>query len=396
VTILRRNGNLSRAPSASAPTQALPAPETLRPSRQVEGPAILPAGPPVGRIHIERLILHSLNNHTGEVRLVDEVALLNDEAELFFSAHIEAAMARADWKARFMEPSGDVALWCRDLLGTLPEYVRASQQLARRLFTHMRPRTIAPGDFVALTYRRGEDPLPQIALFKLDPDHRLVRTFEALNGRMRVSISVVENLLPDSTRLQKCALLSSPSPEAEFEVTLLDNQAGPRADGVAAFFYRGFLMTELAPSPRRRTREFLHCCDLWLATHQDEFTPNDLVMFYQSRRLALLAECLDCRAFARSALPDRPELQDSLLGTLVTFLPPDEGDGGSRWPEFVIDHGIAGSVARKVTLELDGGARLSVPADRFAELVRIEPTRTAENKYRLVIESSTLKEVSDR
>jgi hypothetical protein len=396
VTILRRDGNVSRAPSASAPTQALLAPEPLRPSRQVEGPAVLPAGPPVGRIHTERLILHSLNNHTGEMRLVDEVALLSHEAELFFSAHIEAAMARADWKARFMEPSGDVALLCRDLLGTSQEYVRASQQLARRLFTHMRPRTIAPGDFVAMTYRRGEDSLPQIALFKLDPDHRLVRTFEALNGRLRVSISVVENLLPDSTRLQKCALLTSLSPEAEFEVTLLDNQAGPRADGVAAFFYRGFLMTELAPSPRRRTREFLRCSDLWLATHQDEFTPDDLVMFYQARRSALLAECLDCRAFAESALPNRPELQGSLLGTLATFLPPEESDGGPRRPEFVIDHSIAESLVRRVTLELDGGARLSVPADRFAELVRIEPSRTAENKYRLVIESSTLKEVSDR
>jgi hypothetical protein len=331
------------------------------------------------------------------MRLVDEAALLSDEAELFFSGHIEAAVARADWKARFMEPSGDVVHLCRDLLGTSQEYVRASQELARRLFTHMRPRTIAPGDFVALTYRRGEDTVPQIALFKLDPDHRLVRTFEALNGRMRVSISVVENLLPDSTRLQKCALLSSPSREAEFDVTLLDNQAGPRADGVAAFFYRGFLMTELAPSPRRRTREFLRCCDLWLATHQDEFTPDDLVMFYRARRSALLAEYLDCRRFADSALPSRVELQDSLLGTLAAFLPAEEGGAAaSRRPDFAIDHSIADSVVRKVTLELDGGARLSVPADRFAELVRIEPSRTAENKYRLVIESSTLKEVSDR
>ena len=49
-----------------------------------------------------------------------------------------------------------------------------------------------------------------------------------------------------------------------------------------------------------------------------------------------------------------------------------------------------------MTLELDGGARLIVPAARFFELVHIDQSRTAENKYRLVIESSTLKEVSDR
>ena len=50
----------------------------------------------------------------------------------------------------------------------------------------------------------------------------------------------------------------------------------------------------------------------------------------------------------------------------------------------------------RVELELDGGARLIVPAERFADLVRVEPARTAENKYRLVIESLTLREVSER
>jgi hypothetical protein len=351
---------------------------------------------PARRIHIERLILHSLNNLTGEIQLVDEVAMVSAEVEAFFSVHIEAALLRADWQARFSEPSGEVASLCRELLGTPEQYVKASRQLALRLFTQMRPRTIAPGDFVALIYRRGDEPHQQIALLKLDPDHRLVRTFEVREGHLRVFISVAENLLPDSARLQKCALLTCPTPGADFEVTLLDTQAGPRAEGIAAFFYRGFLATELAPSARRRTREFLRCCDLWLTAHQEDFSPPQVTAFYEARRVALDAQYLDCAAFVERALPAHAELGESLRGILSTWLAGAITSEAAPAGEFEIDHGVADPFIARVTLELDGGARLTVPATRFFELVQIEPDRTAENKYRLIIESSTLKEVSDR
>ena len=59
-------------------------------------------------------ILHSLNNLTGEIQLVDEAATVSAEVEAFFSAHIEAALLRADWQARFSEPTGEVASLCRD------------------------------------------------------------------------------------------------------------------------------------------------------------------------------------------------------------------------------------------------------------------------------------------
>jgi hypothetical protein len=351
---------------------------------------------PTRRIHIDRLILHSLNNLTGEIQLVDDAAMVSAEVEAFFSAHIEAALLRADWQARFSEPTGEVATLCRDLLGTPEQFVEASRQLALRLFTQMRPRTIAPGDFVALIYRRGDEPDRQIALLKLDPDHRLVRTFAFRDGHLRVFISAAENLLPDSTRLQKCALLTCSTPEAEFEVTLLDTQAGPRAEGIAAFFYRGFLATELAPSARRRTREFLRCSDLWLADHQEEFTPPQVTAFYEARRAALDARYLDCGAFVERALPAHPELGVSLRDILAAWLRGISSTEAIPVGEFEIDHSVADPFIARVTLELDGGARLTVPAARFFDLVHIDPSRTAENKYRLVIESSTLKEVSDR
>lgn len=356
----------------------------------------IPARAAAGRIHIERLILHGLDNRMERIQLVDEPALLTEESELFFAHHVEAALSRADWRAHFTDPKGEVARLCQQLLGETDEFVGASKLLARRLYAQMRPRTIAPGDFVALVYSVGDDLTRHVALLKLDPDQRLIRTFSRSGGHYRVSITTAGNLLPDTARLQKCALLTVPAPDAGFDVTLLDTQAGPRAASVATFFYRGFLTTELSPSPRRHTREFLRCCDTWIGLHHDHLTPATLIAFYQARREALRADMLDCASFVSAALPEHPELADELALHLARTYGTTESDELLVTPTFAVDRSIAGQVVSRVTLELDGGARLTIPSDRFAELVRIEPSRTAENKIRIVIESLMLREVGDR
>jgi nucleoid associated protein NdpA len=366
-------------------------------ARQAMAPTvpIAIASPPRGPVRVERLILHALDNHRGMLRLVDEPVLLSDEIAAFFAAYIEAAAQRADWHARFAAPDDVVPVLCRRLFDDPDDFVAASRELARRLYDQMRPRTIAPGDFLVVVYRSGDEPLQQIALLKLDPDTRLARDFTRAGGRTRVTIAAAGNLLPDSARLQKCALLTVPAAGAGFDITLLDTQAGPRADGIAAFFYRGFLGAELSPSPRRRTREFLRACDLWLSATRSRLAPADLIAFYQARRAALAAAALDLAAFTAAALPDHPHLRTDLFSHLEPLLPA-EPPAPDHPAAFAIDASIAAPLVNRVTLELDGGARLSVPADRFGEMVRVQRERTAEGKYRVVVESLTLKEVTDR
>ncbi len=347
-------------------------------------------------VRIERLILHGLDNRNNRLDIVDAPALLTDESAAFFATHIGAATDRADWHGRFSDPAGEVPALCRALLHRDDDFVGASQVLARRLYEQMRPRTVAPGDFVAAVYTTEDTSQRGIALLKLDPDQRLSRTFSFEGGRRRVSIAAANNLLPDTSRLQKCALVRPPSLHADFDVTILDTQAGPRADGVAAFFYRGFLTAELSPSPRRFTREFLRCTDRWLSDHRDALTPTDMDVYYVARRAALTRDEVDCAGFVAEALPAYPDLRDGLLAQLGAALAPD-GYVDPRHPlHFTVDHGIAAPVTHRVTLELDGGTRLTVPLERYADLVRVEPTRTAEGKFRIVIESLTLKEVSER
>jgi len=348
------------------------------------------------QVRVERLILHGVDNRDAQPRLVDEPVLLSDEIAAFFAQHIQAAAGRADWKARFREPAGDVAQLCAGLLAGHEAFVDASRRLAARLFAQMRPRTIAPGDFVAAVYVLGGNAEQRrVALLKLDPDRRLVRTFTTQGGRTKVTISANGNLLPDTARLQKCALLATAPAGDTFDITLLDTQAGPRTEGVAAFFYRGFLAAELHPSPRRCTRDFLRCTDAWLGTRHDVLSPADETAFYEARRAALCAEELDLAAFAAAALPRHPALRGELIDEAASVLL-TTGPQALPGTALAVDPAVAGPVVSRVVLELDGGARLIVPAERFADLVRVEPARTADNKYRLVIESLTLREVSER
>jgi hypothetical protein len=342
---------------------------------------------------IERLILHSLNNATGALLLVNEVAQLDERSDAYFADHIASALRRADWRARFEPGNDEVPALCRRLLVGADDFVVSSQLLAGKLFAQMskRAQQITSGDFVVVVFRFAGAPDRQIGLLKLDPDdQRLIREYRIVGERLTVRISAAQNLLPESKRLQKCALLRQTPGDTGFEVTLLDTQAGPRSDGVAAFFYRGFLGAALAPSARRRTRFFLSSTETWLAQRAPTLTPAQILAFYRARREALRGDMVNLTAFAAAALAGEEELRRDLVAMLSSKL--FEGGADERVDAFAVDRAVAATITRTVTLELDGGSQLRVDAARFDELAHVDGERTPEGKIRLVVESLTLRE----
>lgn len=281
---------------------------------------------------------------------------------------------------------------CARLLDEPSAFVEVSQEMARRLFAQMRqrPNQINPGDFVVAIYRAPGVVSSRIALFKLDPDARLVRDFSLERGRRLVRISLADNLMPQTVRLkQKCALITPSDDGADFSVALLDTLANIRSEGVAVYFYRGFLATQILPSARRRTRLFLRATDDWLTNHASALAPTALLQFYQARRTALAGETLDLPKFALAALPTDGALTADLLAWLTPRIFDLEYEG--RLTRFTVDRATADPVVQFVTLELDGGARVRIPAERFAAMARVENQRVG-GKIRLTIETLTLKE----
>ena len=358
---------------------------------------LVPSNDPrsAGRIRIERLILHGLDNRTSQIRLVDAPAVLTAETERFFAQHIEFAIQRADWLARFADPGSAVPALCAELFGTVPSFVQASRSLASRLFGAMRSRAITPGDFVIAVYTDATSVGPRVAMLKLDLDHRLLRTFGRVGNQHRVRIEAAENLLPDSTKLQKGALLTRDA-SGSFALALLDTQAGPRSEGIAAYFYRTFLQATISPSPRRTAREFVRASDIWLSRNAYRLSIQELLHVYHARRDTLASETLSLDSFARAALPDTDDLRANVMRALT------EAFVQAGLPSFQPDQLLrivpapqcAGGP--RVTLELDGGVRISGPLAMVESVVHFDHRRTPDNKIRMVIESLTLREVSER
>jgi hypothetical protein len=357
-------------------------PDSLSPAQSLTAP---------DAVVIERLILHSLNNATGKILLVNEIAELDERSDDYFADQITSALRRADWRARFEPDDDEIPQVCRRLFAETDDFVVASQLLAGKLFEQMskRAQQITPGDFVVAVFHFAGAPERQIALLKLDPDdQRLIREYRIKGERLTVRISVAQNLLPESKRLQKCALLRTSSGSEGFEVTLLDTQAGPRSDGVAAFFYRGFLHVTLAPSARRRTRLFLSSTETWLAQRAASFTPAQILAFYRARRDALRGETVNLITFAELALAGEGDLQRDLVAIISGKL----FEGAEGADAFAVDRAAADGVTRTITLELDGGLQIRVDAARFDELAHVDGMRTPGGKIRLVVESLTLRE----
>lgn len=365
-----------------------------------------PAAPPVvaptadaSAITIERLILHHLDNRTGEMLLVEAELALDADIRRLFTGYIAQALESADWQARFLADQTVVPDLCARLLREPAAFVDVSQAMACRLFEQMRqrPNQINPGDFVVAIYTApgSSSPISSstascIALFKLDPDARLVRDFSVVRGRRLARIALADNLMPQTVRLkQKCALISPSVDGADFTLVLLDTLANVHSEGVAAYFYRGFLAAQILPSARRRTRLFLRASDDWLVDHGASLAPRALFHVYAARRTALAAETLDLPGFVRAALPDDGALGADLLTWLTSQIFDTEFE--PHQTRFTVDRATADPVVRFVTLELDGGGRLRIPAERFAEMARIDAQRVG-GKIRLTIETLTLKE----
>ena len=316
-----------RALAPSAPVAAQPTPVTLA-------------------ITIERLILHHLDNRTGDLLLVEAELALDDAIRALFASYIAEAHQNADWQARFSADESATPTMpdlCAQLLREPAAFVAISQTMARRLFDQMRqrPNQINPGDFVVAIYSAPTLPTACIALFKRDPDERLVRDFSLVHGRRLARIALADNLLPQTVRLkQKCALIT------------------PATDD-------------------------------WLAAHGAALPPRALMDFYAARRASLAGETLDLPAFALAALPTDGALAADLLAWLVSQI--FDAEFEPQQTRFMVDRATADPVVRYVTLELDGGARLRIPAERFAEMARVDGQRVG-GKIRLTIETLTLKE----
>ncbi len=315
----------------------------------------------------------------------------------YFVQQIHYADTNAEWHAEFEDPAPQTMNTCALLLRfESASFAQTTHDLANRLYAIMcapgrfRER-IAPGDMIIVLYHSAKDLEHRLAIMKVEPDvERHTRDFVERDGHREVVFKPASNLLPAAEKLQKCAIVWFEADDTTPSLRLLDKDAGPASQGVAAFFYKDFLGASLGMSPKRQTRLFWTETNKWLNSQSSTFGPLELLRFFQVRRTALSGETLDARRFVIEALPNRPYDAQSLLSVLVAKLELVDDDGRL---EFVIDSIVAKPYIENVTLLLDGKMKLVVSAETFHDLVQVSETRTGEGKISITLETLTFQEV---
>ena len=347
---------------------------------------------------IDHLILHSLDSERGELKLVDDDAELDDATHAYFAQHIHHADVNAEWYAEFEEPTHQIMTTCASLLRLQSDgFAHLTHDLATRLYEIMcapgrfRER-IAPGDMVVVLYHTVNDPVHRLAILKVELDsERRIRDFVGEDGHRKVIFRPASGLLPQVERLQKCAIIWFEADDEMPSLRLLDKDAGPVSEGVAAFFYKDFLGASLRMSSKRRTRLFWAETNKWLNTRSSTYTPGDLLHFFQVRRTALRGEWLDIQRFVVEALPIHPDDAQHLLTILTKKLNLPNDDGTLI---FEVNSKVAKPYLENITLLLDGKMKLTVNAERFHDLVRVSESRTGEGKIIITLETQTFQETS--
>jgi hypothetical protein len=351
----------------------------------------------LGELVIDHLVLHNLDPESGAPTLVDTDAELDEAMHSYFAHHINYADTNAEWHAEFEDQANQAAKTCASLLRCeSEEFARTTHFLANRLNDIMSTagrfrERIAPGDMIVVLYHSANSLSPRLAILKVEPDkERHTREFIESNGHRKVVFKSASNLLPLADRLQKCAIVWCDADDTTPSLRLLDKDAGPTSQGIAAFFYKDFLGASLGMSPKRRTRLFWNETNRWLNARSSSLGPQELLRFFQVRRAALSGVKLDVRRFVENALPNRPSEAQSLLNILTTKLHLSEYSGAL---EFEINPSVAKAYTEHVTLLLDGKMKLTVSADQFQDLVHVADYRTGEGKVTITLETIVFQEI---
>jgi hypothetical protein len=348
-------------------------------------------------VQLEEAIVHILNTEHANACVLSERALpLAASPQLvdYFTTHIVNGLRDPSARAASfvaITPANTAGI-CQALLDGTLDLVAGSRLLAERLYAIVsKDSRIKPGSLVVIRYRAtsGSGPSEYLALMKVDPSRALHPVTERDDqGRLYVSFEVTPDVMPTTReRLQKCAFVRPLMPRAEFDMMLLDRQAGTQElQPVARFFSETFLGARLAFDARQRTHRFYLAAIGAQNELRPQLTPRQSDDLRQAINTAVTSDVLDVDAWI-AALP-LPQAQQDAVDAKITRSLPDR--------EFEVDRDYANTLLRKRRFVGDYGLQVEVSADAFASVLKSveridEPG--APPRWRIIIETERWEEV---
>lgn len=318
------------------------------------------------RLHIQKMIIHKVDHRNYDAPLLADLDSPVDDVEVlsFLRQHIFTNMMHKHARTASFTPVSDgrasFQAICDELLASEEAFIPRSRDLARHLFSTMDNR-VSPGDLVMCTFAdRSEDAPVWLALLKMDPEDGFVGYREDVDGKVRVVLRRVQNVLPRG-ELQKCAFVLPPELRETrgFDLRVLDQQIdrGGASRLVASFFSTAFLQCEVIYAPQDRTRAYYYRTQEWLKT-RDQWTQPDVQRAQREVKRSLQQTQVDAQAIAHR-LTQEAEEQDQYLGYLQAR--------GVRDLVFAPDADERQRILHYTSFEGDFGLRVRVETEAIGE-----------------------------
>ena len=289
--------------------------------------------------------------------------------------------------AQFAGLAAPVAAACKAILAPGGDLVQGSQTLARGLYALMtKNASIARGDLALCRYsaQEGGQSVSQLAVLKIDPSEAFSQTTRTdEQGKRYVAVEVEAEVLPTG-ELQKCALVRRLEPRpADYDMILLDRQLA--GEDVARFFSYDFLGADLVTDSRQATKKLNKILTDAENLLRSTLQPDEIVTSFQQQARNLLASPSVTRKQLVQIVPAAVEKEVS------------ESVQAARLPDRIdLDRAYLAKTTKTITYEGDDGLTLTVPANRFAELVTVIPpkkTGPGTKLYEVVIRTKTWEKV---
>jgi len=345
-----------------------------------------------GTITLGDVIVHMLDPRGAGLTRSQRTLPLSEELADYFAAHVRNSLEDGSAKAATFKAIEDDAVSgvCDGLLKGDIGLVPGSRTLARRLYDIMaKDRRISAGDLVVCFYQAANYPDRCLALLKIDPS-RVFRhtTLTDDEGRRYVGFEVEEEAMPTTReRLQKCAFVQPLEPRPDYDMLLLDRQAGMARD-VAKFFADDFLGADLTFDARARTRILYGSVVSARNQLSDVISRDEQAALDRAIQGAMASDRVDVDAWI-DGLP-LPQEAKERIETVVAKNLPDR--------KFDLDKSAAKSLTKRRRFRGDDGLKVEMETGAYrrlvhdVELVEDDPGRPP--YHRVVIHTERWEEVT--
>jgi hypothetical protein len=318
-------------------------------------------------IRIHRLIVHKVDHKRYDEPLLSDLETpYSDEVASFLRQHIrsnrEHRYSRTGaFLSKVSQDAPALASAADTLLEKPEQFVSRSREIAVHLFNSLDKRT-SPGDLVVCTFSEADaSEEPWLALLKMDPSDGFVGDRQRVDGKWRVVLRRVPNVLP-SGELQKCAFILPPTVReaAGYDLIVLDQQTARYRiqRPVASFFSQAFLQCRVNLNREDQTIIFVNGSRNWLSRREPEWDEADIRQFHTQLNTTLQNQMVDVTAFADAVIP-RLEEQERYLTYMKGF--------GLTDLAFQPDPKRRKQLVEYATFEGDDDLRVRIRADAVGE-----------------------------